>query len=189
MKRPGRTGHVRIIGGALRGRRLAVPDLPGLRPTPDRTRETLFNWLGPLHGLRALDLFAGTGALGLEACSRGAEAVVLVERDARACTALERLAQDWRLENVAVIRADALEWLDRRGREHAPFDLVFLDPPFDADLLDSTLARLQTGAFLAGDARVYAEYPAGRPAPAPPPGWQAHRTGRSPHTGYVLYQA
>ena len=100
MKRNGRAGQVRIIGGTLRGRRIPVPALHGLRPTPDRTRETLFNWLGPLHGCRVLDLFAGSGALGLEACSRGAESTVLVEHDPLACRNLEQLVRDWPAQTV-----------------------------------------------------------------------------------------
>lgn len=187
MKRPAAAGRVRIIGGTLRGRRLPVTDLPGLRPTPDRTRETLFNWLGPLHDCRTLDLFAGSGALGLEAHSRGAGEVVLVERERRACATLQELAEGWHLAGVRIVAADAIDWLSRPAANDAPFDLVFLDPPFDSDLIAAATGKLQSGGWLAEGARIYVEYPAGAETPAVPAGWRAHREGRSARTRYVLY--
>lgn len=149
------TGKIRIIGGQWRGRRLSVPDRPGLRPTGDRVRETLFNWLQPyIGGAECLDLFAGTGALGLEAASRGAGRVVLVERD-RALVDAIRVAQSWPGgAGVEVIRDDALAWL---GRSTNRFDIVFLDPPFGAGLQARALEALVTHGLLADGALVYVE--------------------------------
>lgn len=180
-------GRVRIIGGVLRGRRISVPSLDGLRPTPDRTRETLFNWLGPLHDHAVLDLFAGSGALGLEACSRGAESVTLVEGNPQACQALQQTVQAWRLEGVTVCEEDALHWLGRQGESQSAYDLVFLDPPFDSNLLDAALTQLQQPGVLAPGARIYVEFPPQR-EPAAPSGWHLHRQGRSPHTRYALFR-
>jgi 16S rRNA (guanine966-N2)-methyltransferase len=124
---------VRIIGGRFKRSKLPVADRPGLRPTPDRVRETLFNWLGQdLSGWRCLDAFAGSGALGFEAASRGALRVVLLERDARLVRALQATQQRLQAEGVRVERADALAWMARS--EPAAFDLVLLDPPFDSNL-------------------------------------------------------
>lgn len=173
------TGTIRIIGGRWRGRRLAVPDRPGLRPTGDRARETLFNWLADrVAGATALDLFAGTGALGLEAASRGAARVVLVERDPALVARLESVRADWPGgETLEVVRADAPSWL---AGATGPFDLVFIDPPFEAQLHDRTLAALGRAGLLARDARVYVESPARAPAPVSgtDSGWHVARDKR-----------
>jgi 16S rRNA (guanine(966)-N(2))-methyltransferase RsmD len=133
------SGEIRIIGGQWKRTRLAVPDKPGLRPTPDRVRETLFNWLGQsLEGWACVDAFAGTGALGLEAASRGAAQVQLVEQDAGLVKALQALVQRLKAaEQVTVHRGDGVAWL--RGLPAASVDLVLLDPPFDANLFESGL--------------------------------------------------
>jgi len=126
--------QVRIVGGAWKRSKLPVADRPGLRPTPDRVRETLFNWLGQsLDGWRCVDAFAGSGALGFEAASRGALDVVLVERDAVLVASLKAVQQRLGGQNVRVERADALQWLARAAERSV--DLVFLDPPFDSNLL------------------------------------------------------
>lgn len=155
-KADGYRNQVRVIGGRWRGRRLNFPSLPGLRPTPDRVRETLFNWLTPwVGGARCLDLFAGSGALGIEALSRGAAAVVFVERQR---LVVERLRQNLVLlgaEGGRVEQADTLRWLRQPGQ---PFDLVFLDPPFDQDLLPTVCAALELGGWLAPEARIYVEW-------------------------------
>lgn len=154
---PGRSARIRIIGGAWRRQWLPVPSVGGLRPTADAQRETLFNWLQPhLPGARVLDLYAGTGALGFEAASRGAREVWLVERDARASAQLE--ANRERLGAAQVrIRGDDVARLLSQPPEGGPFDLVFLDPPFGQDRVAPTLAALLAQGWLAPGARVYAE--------------------------------
>ena len=177
-------GVVRIIGGDRRGTRLPVADREGLRPTADRVRETLFNWLQPmLPGARVLDLFAGTGALGLEAVSRGAREAVLVERDPQLAEDLRQLAA--RLpggERVQVVCADALAWL-----RTAPggFDLAFVDPPFAGDLWDPALAALDSR--MPEEAWLYVESPVDV-SPMPAPIWRPHREGRTREVRYALYR-
>ncbi len=152
-KRPGR---VRIIAGRWRGSRLQVPDLPGLRPTGDRGREILFNWLqAHVRGARCADLFAGTGALGLEAASRGAAEVALVEIQAVACAALKENIDRLDANNVQLVRGDALVWLD--GCEPASLDIVFVDPPFGKGLEQRVLERLAVGKLLSASGLVYME--------------------------------
>jgi 16S rRNA (guanine966-N2)-methyltransferase len=181
----GRPGRIRIIGGALRNSRLEVPDLPGLRPTPERVRETLFNWLAPtIGGVRALDLCAGTGALGVEALSRGAAAVQFVERDARAARALRDNLVRLKARGGAVATADALAWL---GGEPRPFGLAFLDPPFALDLWTPLARRLEQGGWLADAALVYVESPRDT-VPALPPNWQAQREGAAGEVRFALYR-
>jgi len=178
-------GQVRIIGGQWRRTRLPVPLHEGLRPTPDRTRETLFNWLQPmLPGARVLDVFAGSGALGLEAVSRGAREGFLIERDPALAHSLRDTVT--RLpggEAVQVIQADALRWL--AAPLYGRFDLVFLDPPFADDLWQSTLAALPP--WLNDTAWLYLETPALSPV-TPGPEWHLHRAGHSRQTRYALYQ-
>ncbi|MFN3902860.1 16S rRNA (guanine(966)-N(2))-methyltransferase RsmD [Rehaibacterium terrae] len=186
MKASGRQppGKVRIIAGRWRNTRLPVPDRPGLRPTADRVRETLFNWLQPvLPGARVLDLFAGTGALGFEAGSRGAAEVVMVERDPELAASLRGTAARLKAGNVTVECADALAWLRRPSP--ARFDLVFLDPPFAAGLWTQALDGLVP--WLAPGARVYVESPADD-VPSAPPGWLLLREGRTREVRYALYR-
>jgi 16S rRNA (guanine966-N2)-methyltransferase len=178
-------GIVRIIGGRLRGSKLPVANRPGLRPTSDRVRETLFNWLQPhLPGARVLDLFAGTGALGFEAASRGASAVVLVERDPGLAASLREQAARLKVENLQVASADALDWLASAPGQG--FDLAFLDPPFEAGLWEKAAAALVPA--LAPDALVYVETPVAA-APRLPPGWQLHREGQTRDVRYALWRA
>ncbi|MBW8312559.1 MAG: 16S rRNA (guanine(966)-N(2))-methyltransferase RsmD [Rhizobium sp.] len=178
-------GTVRIIAGQLRGSKLPVPDRPGLRPTSDRVRETLFNWLQPkLPGARVLDLFAGTGALGFEAASRGAAAVRLVERDPGLAQGLRDSAARLKAASVAVDTTDALAWL-RRAPDQA-FDLVFLDPPFEAGLWEPAAALL--GPWLAPGAWIYVETPQ-NVAPSLPADWLPHREGRTREVRYALLRA
>jgi len=181
---PGHPGNIRIIGGRWRGTRLAVADAPGLRPTSDRVRETLFNWLEPmLPGARVLDLFAGSGALGLEAISRGAGEAFLVERDPALMQSLRQACERLQAEAVQVILADALQWL--RLPVHGRFDLVFLDPPFDSGLWREALALLPP--WLADDAWLYLESPAAA-AVTPGAGWFLHREGSTRETRHALYR-
>ncbi|WP_096383251.1 16S rRNA (guanine(966)-N(2))-methyltransferase RsmD [Lysobacter enzymogenes] len=184
----GQAGKVRIIGGRWRGTRLNVGDAPGLRPTSDRVRETLFNWLQPmLPGARALDLFAGSGALGMEALSRGAASAVLVERDPALAAELRALAA--RLpggEAAQVVQADALAWLAQPPAADAPgFDLAFVDPPFAAGLWDAVWPALSPR--LAPSAWLYVEAPLDAPL-ALPAAWIAHREGSTREVRYALYR-
>ncbi|MFP4161311.1 MAG: 16S rRNA (guanine(966)-N(2))-methyltransferase RsmD [Ectothiorhodospira sp.] len=185
--RRGAPGRVRIIGGRWRGRRLPVPPGPGLRPTPDRVRETLFNWLQPvLSGAVCLDLFAGSGALGLEAASRGAGRVMLVERDARLAAHLRDQVRVLGSETIRVHAGDALAYLERC--EEA-FDLVFLDPPYRRDLLPGCLDRLSRPGRLRPGARVYLEHGGDEDPPSLPAGWTALRRTRAGEVAGLLVAA
>jgi 16S rRNA (guanine966-N2)-methyltransferase len=175
---------LRIIAGRHRGRRLRFPAGVDIRPTPDRVRETLFNWLQPrMDRARVLDLFAGSGALGLEALSRGASSVTFVEQDRRAAAAIEAVAREWQENAAIVVCSDALAWLNREPA--APLDIAFLDPPYDANLLAATAAALD--ARLAPDARVYLERRARDPLPQLPGTWKELRSGRAGEVGYHLF--
>jgi 16S rRNA (guanine966-N2)-methyltransferase len=177
---------LRIIGGRHRGRRLRFPAGVEIRPTPDRVRETLFNWLQPrMDGARVLDLFAGSGALGLESLSRGAAQVTFVERDRRAAAAIRQLLDEWRESAGIVACADALAWLKTAGAQ--AFDIVFLDPPYGASLLGETAVALASRGCLAPDARVYVERRATEPLAALPEGWRELRAGRAGEVGYHLF--
>ncbi len=177
---------LRIIGGRHRGRRLRFPSGVDIRPTPDRVRETLFNWLQPrIVGARVLDLFAGSGALGLEALSRGAAHVTFVEKDRRAAAAIEALVHEWQETTASVVCSDATTWLV--DLKTATFDVVFLDPPYDAGLLAETASALTRRALLAPDARIYVETRAREPLPALPDTWQSIRDGRAGEVGYHLF--
>lgn len=179
-------GEVRIIGGAWRGRRVPVPPGDVVRPTGDRIRETLFNWLAPiLPGARCLDLFAGTGALGLEALSRGAAEVVFVERDPAVARNLEASLERLGCDTGHVVTTEARRYLAGTPRG---FDVAFLDPPFG--LVDpGELCTLLAGGWLNGGARVYIESPRDRPLPVLPPGWQVLREKTAGQVRYALAQA
>lgn len=178
-------GRVRIIGGSLRNSRLDVPDLPGLRPTPERVRETLFNWLAPMiDGARCLDLCAGTGALGIEALSRGAAGVQFVERDARAAQALRANLARLKVDIGQVAVLDACLFLQGTAQ---PYDLVFLDPPFELGLWSTLARQLEQGGWLTARGWVYVESPRGN-APALPPNWQLHREGQAGEVRFALYR-
>jgi 16S rRNA (guanine966-N2)-methyltransferase len=184
-RRAGAANTVRIIGGEWRGRRLRFPDVTGLRPTPDRVRETLFNWLTPvIGGARCLDLFAGSGALGFEALSRGAASVTLVERDRAAARALRSAAADLGAGGRAeIIECGAPAYLAGATR---PFDVIFLDPPFDAHALPATIATLARRGLARRGGCLYLEAPTDEALPALPPGWRLHRSGRAGEVGYHL---
>ena len=172
---------MRIIGGEHRGRRIAVLDRPGLRPTPDRVRETLFNWLGQrLQGRACLDLFAGSGALGFEAASRGAARVVMVENDHAAFRALETARDSIGLRTVELVYGDAFDYLQGAA---GVFDVVFLDPPFGQNALAATLERLPRG--LAPAARVYVEAPTLLEAGT---GWRELKRARAGQVSYQLLE-
>ncbi|HSH29112.1 MAG TPA: 16S rRNA (guanine(966)-N(2))-methyltransferase RsmD [Thiohalobacter sp.] len=185
--------QLRIIGGEWRGRRLKIVDQPGLRPTPDRVRETLFNWLAPvIAGSRCLDLFAGSGALGLEAASRGAASVTLVEKAGAPARQLgsniELLQAGHRL---VLAQRDALRFLDQPPA--APFDVVFLDPPFGQGWLARCLPGLTQPGWLVPGAYVYIEAEQELDSAALqallPVGWQLVRSKKSGEVGYHLARA
>jgi 16S rRNA (guanine966-N2)-methyltransferase len=176
---------IRIIGGTMRGRRWRFADVPDIRPTPDRVRETLFNWLGPsVNGTRCLDLFAGSGALGLEALSRGAAAVVFVDQNAEITRSLVALLAEWNAKGARVERAEAQRFL---AGPPEPFDIVFLDPPFAGGLLSHAASLLERHGWLAPDARIYVECPAREPVPPLPPAWQPLKAKQAGEVGYHLY--
>lgn len=176
---------LRIIGGTWRSRKLQFPDLPGLRPTSDRVRETLFNWLGQdLQGLRCLDLFAGSGALGFEAASRGASRVVLVEQSREACRALRGSCEALgAAERIQVRETDARRFLE--GAVEA-FDLVFLDPPFGRQLLVPSCVELERRGWLASGAWIYLESEAGEKLEGLPENWHIHRAKQTGDLAYRL---
>jgi 16S rRNA (guanine966-N2)-methyltransferase len=178
-----KTNQVRIIGGDWRSRRISFPDHEGLRPSADRVRETLFNWLGQdLSGKRCLDLFAGSGALGFEALSRGAASVVMVEKSRRVCEALRRNAELLAAKNLRLHCADALEFATVAAADaDARFDVVFLDPPFRSDMLAQALPRV--ARLLRPGAQVYIESAS---AFAPADGWRIRRHGRAGQVHYTL---
>jgi 16S rRNA (guanine966-N2)-methyltransferase len=185
--RPGRNS-VRIIGGVWRGRRVEFPEVPGLRPTPDRVRETLFNWLQHVvAGARCLDLFAGSGALGLEALSRGAGGVVFVETAPAAAQTLrvqlQRLGGETR---ARVLDLGAARFLRTPGE---PFDIVFLDPPFGQNALTEYLPQLVAGNWVKPGGLVYLENERAAGAPALPADWELLKSKSAGEVGYHLARA
>jgi len=178
-------GHVRVIAGSLRGSKLPVADLPGLRPTSDRARETLFNWLqNEVAGKQVLDVFAGSGALGFEAASRGAAGVLLLEREPRLAASLRESAERLHAAAIHVECADAMAWLDRPAQPR--FDLAFLDPPFAGGLQGK--AALAVQPWLSPRAWVYVEL-AKSAEFAPPQGWRLHRESATREARHLLFRA
>lgn len=179
--------RLRIIGGRWRGVPITFPPLAAIRPSPDRVRETLFNWL-QMHvaGARCLDLFAGSGALGIEALSRGAAHVTFVDREPQIRRHLLETLQRLGSDAATVVIDDAVRFLERQPPQR--FDIVFLDPPFASSLLQSALAALTRG-WLAEEAFVYVESPADTQLPTLPAGWSAHRSKRAGQVGYHLLRA
>ena len=181
--RKARPGRLRIVAGNWRGRLLEIADVPGLRPTSERVRETLFNWLSPrIGGARCLDLFAGTGALGLEALSRGATTVIFVEISRRAARAIEDNVKALNAEGAVVVNADARKFL--RSAQPGSFDIIFLDPPFADDLLEDLCRLIDELGLLSPRGRVYLEQDKGKPEAILPAGWT---TLRSKTAGQVRY--
>jgi 16S rRNA (guanine966-N2)-methyltransferase len=178
--------QVRIIGGLHRGRKLPFAEMPGLRPTGDRIRETLFNWLQPLiQGARCLDLFAGSGALGIEAASRGAGEVVMIDTASSIIRQLEKNKVQLELTQISIVRADALQFLEQVP---TAFDVVFLDPPFSGNLLQPICQRLDMG-WLSENARIYLEEDVSRAFPTLPEGWEMLKEKTAGQVRYGLAQA
>ena len=179
--------QVRIIGGQWRSRKIGFPSRPGLRPTPDRVRETLFNWLTPvLPGARVLDLCAGSGVLGLEALSRGAGEALLLESDQEAVEALQHAIAQL-AANAQVIRMDACRYLDGPVPETRGFDVVFVDPPFDSGLQLDLCELLARPGWLRSGARVYLETNKNTADIQPPPGWNILKEKRTGQVEYRLF--
>ena len=183
-----RTQQVRIIAGRWGGRRLRFPALPELRPTTDRVRETLFNWLQPyLPGADCLDLYAGSGALGLEALSRGARCCVAVESNRAAAHALRVNARALGASMLSVSALDVARFLERPAPR--PFDLVFVDPPHDSGRYADVFAQLLSHGWASASALLYVEAGAercGRAAPGPE--WETHRSGRAGGVVYSVFR-
>lgn len=188
LKEAAKTSRLRIIGGQWRGRKLTFTPADGLRPTSDRIRETLFNWLAPhIRAARCLDLFAGSGALGLEALSRGARYCDFVDTSAQA---LEQIAHHLKTLQAqdcgACSRGPAQQFL---GRGVSPYDVIFIDPPFGKNLVDPACTLLAERCLVAADALIYIETGATEPEPAVPCGWQLHREKIAGGVVYRLYVA
>ena len=177
-------GKLRIIGGRWRGRRLSVPEAEGLRPTPDRVRETLFNWLRPyLAGASCLDLFSGTGALCLEALSRGAARVVMVEKAARVAEQLRKHVVTLGAEHATVIQMDAVDFLQQAPQA---FDIIFLDPPFRSHLIGHCAELIEEQGWLRPDGLIYLEAPGKNHTLSLPPTWELIRSRIAGQVGYHL---
>lgn len=177
--------RLRIIGGRWRGVPVTFPPLPALRPSPDRVRETLFNWLQPvIVDARCLDLFAGSGVLGIEALSRGASYVEFVDSEPRVGHHLEGTLERLDATGGVVHVAEALKVL--AGSPRGAFNIVFLDPPYASNLLEQVCEKLAAGGWLAPGAFIYLESATDRPWPNLPPAWSVHRTGRAGQVGYHL---
>ncbi|TNE79084.1 MAG: 16S rRNA (guanine(966)-N(2))-methyltransferase RsmD [Gammaproteobacteria bacterium] len=184
----GASGQLRIIGGQWRGRKLRFNEVAGLRPTGDRIRETLFNWLAPvMAGAHCLDLFAGSGALGLEALSRGAASSTMVEIHPKAASILKDNCQLLRAEGAEVVVAEALGWLEATHPAQ-PFDVVFLDPPFSANLLQPCLNLLSRPGLLAPDAYIYTEADRNQPPPVTPADFSLAKEKNAGQVCYRLYR-
>lgn len=178
---------LRIIGGRWRGRVLSFPAIEGLRPTGNRVRETLFNWLQEeMPGSRCLDLFAGSGALGFEALSRGATHCTLLDSNPQVNRQLKKNAENLNAVDAEIVVADALRYLDDEPRQ--PFDVVFLDPPFAANLWEDAARRLNQNGWLAANGLIYVEEP-NRMNGEMPTNWQLHREKRAGQVTYRLYRA
>jgi len=184
MNKP-QPGRLRIVAGNWRSRLLDIADVPGLRPTSERIRETLFNWLEPrIHGARCLDLFAGTGALGLEALSRGAGRTIFVEKSMPAVSALNTNIKTLGAERAVVRQMDALDYL--HGENAGGFDLVFLDPPFATDMIDEVCRLLVEQKMLADDACIYIEQEQSKVEPELPESWEVLKNKTAGNVRYML---
>jgi 16S rRNA (guanine966-N2)-methyltransferase len=178
-------GRLRIVAGIWRSRLLQIAAVPGLRPTSARIRETLFNWLAPrISGARCLDLCAGTGALGIEALSRGAAHCVFVEKSGPAVASLRANIASLAAENASVQAMDARRFLQQYSEE--PFDIVFLDPPFSAGLLPDLCQLLDGGTMLADDARLYIEEDRAAATCELPASWRVLKTANAGNVRYSL---
>jgi 16S rRNA (guanine966-N2)-methyltransferase len=182
-----RPGRLRIVAGKWRSRLLDIADAPGLRPTSERVRETVFNWLAPLiQGARCLDLFAGSGALGFEALSRGAASVVFVDNSGSAIKAIEKSARALEAAGADIHRGDAADYV--RNARPASFDIIFLDPPFADDRLDDLCALIEERGILAPGGRVYLEQDRGQAETPLPDRWRVLKDKTAGNVRYMLVE-
>ena len=178
-------GQIRIIGGKWRGRKLPVRDSEGLRPTTDRIKETLFNWLMPIiREARCLDCFAGSGSLGFEALSRFADSVTFIELDKQNAQLLTENKARLQSDNANIINGNSLEILGQNG---TPFDVVFIDPPFRKGLLSDTIQLLEKNQWLADESWIYVESEAESLLTDIPTNWQLHREKIAGQVAYRLF--
>ena len=182
-------GRLRIIGGKWRSRQLPIIDQTGLRPTPDRVRETLFNWLQAIvPDARCLDLFAGSGALGFESASRGAAQVDMVELQDKTCRVLKQNVSLLGAGNIHVYQQDALQWLREPEDQDKLYDLVFLDPPYASDVLNECCHLLEQDHWLADEAYIYLELSSDNELGELPPNWQIIRGKKAGQVSYHLVE-
>ncbi|USD65389.1 16S rRNA (guanine(966)-N(2))-methyltransferase RsmD [Vibrio sp. SCSIO 43136] len=180
------SGFIRIISGLWRGRKLPVHDAEGLRPTTDRVKETLFNWIAADVGYaNCLDVFAGSGGLGFEAASRQAKKVTMLEMNPTAYKQLCQNRDQLKADNIDVVNTDALKHLEAQGQ--ADVDLVFLDPPFRQGLLDEAITKLEDNGWLSDNALIYIETEKELALPRLPTQWQLHREKTAGQVSYRLY--
>jgi 16S rRNA (guanine966-N2)-methyltransferase len=178
------TNKIRIIGGTHRGQKLHFPDVPGLRPTSDRIRETLFNWLTPMiAGARCLDLFAGSGALSFEAISRGAKEVIMVDQSPVVVNQLRANLALLKTRQSSVVQADAFAYIESVTK---PFDIIFLDPPFALDVLPECIESINRHQLCHDQTQIYLEAPKKVKRPDLPDNWQWHRNKTAGNVGYHL---
>ena len=192
VKLANKPSQLRIIGGQWRGRKLAIADVDGLRPTGDRIRETLFNWLqGNIVERHCLDLFAGSGALGLECLSRGAAKVFLLEKHPVAVTQLRQHCERLDASNGEIVKCDALEWIEKASKEAgkniSPIDIAFIDPPFAANLWTAVIDSLESSGILSPTAIIYIESPKEQVITTPPH-WELTKEKRTGQVCYRLFQ-
>jgi 16S rRNA (guanine966-N2)-methyltransferase len=184
---PAGSGQLRIIGGEWRSRQFSFPMAHGLRPTPNRVRETLFNWLAPyVAGAQVLDCFTGSGALYLEALSRGASGALALDSNHSAIASLRQTLATLKCSNGQLLQTNALQYLESQAA--TPYDLVFLDPPFGQDLLEPACALLEGKGWLAKDAWIYTESEAAPSTLALPGNWRLHREQKAGQVYYALWQ-
>lgn len=185
----GKPSQLRIIGGEWRGRKVPFAPIPGLRPTPDRVRETLFNWLQPyIVGAHCLDLFSGSGALGLEALSRGAESVTFIDQEPSVAHQLRQNLQQLKCSRGQVIQASVPQWLDARSTDmESHYDIVFMDPPFRKGLAKPCCELLEIRNLLSADAIIYVETESDLNEAFAPAIWHPHRQKQAGQVSYQLF--
>ncbi len=177
---------LRIIGGQWRGRKLGFARVDAIRPTPDRVRETLFNWLAPIiRNATCLDLFTGSGALGFESLSRGAASVVMCDTNNKIIATLKDHASVLKTDAAIFLQTNALDFLDRNNQK---FDLIFLDPPFDSNLLEKCFEIISKKGCLNEDAMIYVECDSKKELPIVPNNWLLHRNKKAGDVAYYLFK-